>query len=788
MITRKRLLIAGALLLTMVAGAGALLALHARRLAPGVHEKFAGKRWELPARIYARPLELYPGRRLSLDGLARELTLMEYRRAEALDGPGCFALAEDGVNIYSRPFEFDDDKARAVRLRVTVSGGRVKGLTDVETGSALEMVRLDPALIASIYPTHNEDRVLVRLAEAPPLLIQTLLAVEDRIFYRHRGIAPLSILRAFWENLKQFRAAQGGSTLTQQLVKNFFLTHERTFRRKLDEAIMALILEANYEKDEILEAYLNEVFLGQDGSRAIHGFGLASRFYFGRPLADLRPREIALLVGMLKGPSYYDPRRYPERAAERRNQVLGIMAGLKLITEETAAEAEGRDLGVIPPGHSGDTPFPAFLELVRWRLLESYAEEDLRTEGLRIFTTLDPQAQFALEAALTEGLADLEKQKGMPENSLEGGGVMLSTGGSEVVALVGGRDPRFAGFNRALSARRPIGSLIKPAIYLTALSMPDKYHLITPLDDGMTRIDDPEKGGDWIPRNYDRRYHGIVPLYQALVHSYNSATVRLGMALGLDRVGETLSGMGFERETPLYPSSLLGAIEMTPFEVARMYQALASGGFQSPARAVLSVYRPDGASLSRYPVSVRQNLDPSAIFLVNKVLQAVVTEGTARSLPGLLSRNLSPAGKTGTTNDLKDSWFAGFTADRLAVVWVGRDDNTPAGLTGASGALRIWAAAMDAAADAPLSPPQPENIAWAAVDPILGLRTEGDCPGAIAIPFISGSEPKGFISCKPEPVPDDAPPEDAGAGDAGAPPTPDSKTRSPFLQWLEDNL
>lgn len=749
--TRKRvwLTVIGVFLLLLVAG-GVLMTAHVRHLSAVVHEKLASRPWELPARIYARPLELYPGRSITPDGLARELALMRYREVAEVDGPGAVARMGDRFTIQRRPFTFEDGPAPSRTVRVSISDNRVDRLTDVATGAPLDGIRLDPAPIASIYPTHREDRVIVHLDSVSPLLIQTLIAVEDRDFYRHHGIAPLSILRAALANLKALRTVQGGSTLTQQLVKNFFLTQERTFRRKIDEAIMALILEVKLTKDQILEAYINEVYLGQDGDRAIHGFGLAAQFYFSRPLADLRPREVALLVGMLKGPSWYDPRRHPLRATDRRNTVLTVMESLRLIQPSAAEAARSSGLGVVDRP-AGATPFPAYLDLVRRQLAKEYRESDLRSDGLRIFTPFDPQVQFAAEAAAEEQLAAIEADRDLPPGELEVGVAITATGGNEVLALLGGRDPRYPGFNRAVDARRPIGSLIKPPVYLTALSRPDRYTLITPIADTITRIPQAHDDAAWIPRNYDRRYHGIVPLYEALVHSYNVATVRLGMDLGLDAVRETLTAAGLHREIPVYPAVLLGAVELSPLEVAEIYGTFAAAGFHSPIRSILAVQTPDGTPLQRYPVTVRQTLDPGAVFLVNTALQAVVTEGTARRLPALLNRSLTPAGKTGTTNDLKDSWFAGFTGDRLAAVWVGRDDNTSCGLTGASGAMRVWAGIFNHApgAGASFTPPQPETITWVVVDPATGLRTDPGCDGAMSVPFIDGSAPEIHIPCLP---------------------------------------
>lgn len=772
---RKRpILVAVVLVLAIGTGYfGYRFSVHLFGLNQQVKQRFSGRLWELPARIYARPLELYLGMPLDPERLVQELALMAYRPVLRLNGPGSYVRSQNRFQLITRAFEFEDQPEPSRRIQVRLNAGEVAAIRDMAGGQPMDLVRLDPAVIGSFYPTHKEDRILVRMADVSPLLLQTIMAVEDRAFYRHHGIALKGIARAIWTNLRNQQAMQGGSTLTQQLAKNFFLTHERSLRRKLNEVCIALLLEWHYDKDTIFEAYLNEVYLGQDGDRAIHGFGLASSFYFGRPLETLRPHEIALLVGMLKGPSYYDPRRHPQRAAARRNLVLTVMEQQKLIRPGEAQKARQADLGVIENTGGSGTRFPAYLELVKRQLLRDYREADLHTEGLRVFTSFDPQVQFTAEAAARSQLERIETRRELPEGKLETGMVVCSTSGNEVLALVGGRDPRYQGFNRALDARRPIGSLIKPAIYLTALQQPEQYTLISQLDDSYLSV---KASKQWVPRNYDRQYHGQVPLYQALAHSYNVATVRLGLALGLDAVGKTLKKLGYTRRFKPYPSSLLGTTEMSCLEVAQCYQTLAAGGFYSPVKAIRSVYTPEGTPLQRYPLQVRQNFDTGAVYLLNKALQTVVAEGTARRLSYILPPDLGVAGKTGTTDGLKDSWFAGFTGDRLAVVWVGRDDNRSTGLTGASGALQVWGRMMSEIAHKPLVLPKPEAIRWVVVNPRTGLKTETHCPEAMSVPFIAGSAPQGFVSCRPrEPVPP-------------APDRPEEAEKKGFFRWLKEAL
>ena len=707
--------------------------------------KFAGKKWDLPARIYARPLEMYPGMKIDPNSLEQELVLMQYRHVERIDGEGSFSRSGNTFTIFSRDFDFGDDHIPFQKIRVEVQNEKISTLKDLETGDPLTLVRLDPAHIGSFYPTHNQDRLWVKIEEVSPLLIQTILTVEDRDFYQHHGVKPLAIIRALMVNFREWRTVQGGSTLTQQLIKNLFLSREQSYKRKFDEAIMALSLELSYEKEQIIEAYLNEVYLGQDGNRSIHGFGMAGRFYFDRSVHDLRPKEIALLVGMLKGPSYYDPRRFPERSIKRRNLVLKMMADQKLIRQDEAKNSMKSPLGVTKHPVSGNSRFPAFLDLVKRSLLEEYSEEDLRSEGLRIFTSFDPQVQFKAEKSVPAQLDSIERRHGLPSGELEVSAVVTSTGPNEVLALIGGRKPGMEGFNRALDARRSIGSLVKPAIYLTALEFSEQYTLITLLDDSEIRVKIPNND-DWSPQNFDRKYHGRVPLYKALANSYNAATVRLGMKVGLENVFENIHKLGVNRKFDPFPSALLGTMPMSVLEVAHMYQTLASGGFYSPLRAINAVYTPDGISLQRFPLTVDQNIDSGAVYLLNKALQASVVEGTAASLNKILP-GIGAAGKTGTTNDLRDSWFAGFTGKHLAVVWVGRDDNRPCALTGSSGALQIWAHIISGLSTEPLNLRQPDNVKWFVVNPETGLRTDEYCPGAISIPFIIGSQPQKMQPC-----------------------------------------
>ncbi|HYI87283.1 MAG TPA: transglycosylase domain-containing protein, partial [Burkholderiales bacterium] len=516
--------------------------------------------------------------------------------------------------------------------------------------------------------------------------------------------------------------------------------------RKATELVMAVLLEIHYDKDEILETYLNEIYFGQDRDRAIHGVGLAAQFYFGKDVQYLNVAESALLVGMIRGPGHYDPYKHAARTLERRNLVLREARDQGHLTLEQYASARAAPLGVSRKSGMGTSPYPAFLKLVHRQLRRDYDEKDLRSEGLRIFTTLDPRAQGAAEGALTKRLTQFDKEKRFGQPGLEGAVVITDPQSGEVQAMVGGRDVRYAGYNRALDAGRPVGSLLKPAIYLTALSEPSRYTLLTPIDDGPF-LWKSRGAPDWEPLNYDKKFHGMVPLRLALAHSYNAAAARLGTELGVERVLANVRKLGVEREVRPFASAMLGAVDMSPFEVAQMYQTIASGGFRSPLRSIREVTTQDGKPLQRYPLAVEQAFPPEPIFLLAAAMQGVVREGTGQGLKSYLPPEITIAGKTGTTDEQRDAWFAGFSGDRLAVVWVGYDDNRAARLSGSAAALPIWGDLMSALSPEPLALARPPTVEMVSIDPQSGLRGGMSCPGAVELPFMQGSAPKDRAPC-----------------------------------------
>jgi len=722
-----------------------------------VRELFEGKRWALPARVYASPVELYEGLSMDAGRLEAILGELKYRSDPDLSTAGSYVRLGGEITLNTREFKFWDKAEPARHVRVVFSGGAIETIEDTEKGKEVSLLRLEPVQIGSFYPALKEDRVLIKLAQVPKPLKNALIAVEDRDFYDHFGISPKGIIRALWADLRAGGFVQGGSTLTQQLVKNFYLNSERTLVRKLNEVIMAVILEARYSKDEILEAYMNEIYLGQDGARAVHGFGLASQYYFSRSLDELELQHSALLVALVRGPSFYDPNKTPDKAKMRRDMVLDEMADLGYITVAQAEQAKRQPLDVVKDAHQAISRYPAFLDLVRRQLQQEYRNEDLTSEGLKIFTTLDVEAQESLETAVDATLKKLDKQT-KSDGQLETAAIVTRRATGEITAYAGSREAKAAGFNRPMDSVRQIGSLYKPVVYLTALANPQKYTVVTPLQDTAIRVPNPGSG-TWTPKNYDNREHGTVPLHKALAHSYNLATVRVGMGVGVAHTVKTLRNLGVERPMPVFPSTLLGVGELSPMEVAQMYQTLANDGFVTPPHAIRSVLSQDGKPLQRYGLKVKQSIDPAAVYLLNTVLQEVAREGTAKPVYSYLPREFNVAGKTGTTNDMRDSWFAGFTGDYLGVVWVGRDDNQPAKLTGAQGALQVWGAAMRKISREPLKLDPPEDVQSVWIDRANGLRASEACASASRYPFIEGSAPKQFSACT-----DSAGPE-AGAGE-----------------------
>lgn len=707
-----------------------------------------GVLWELPSRVYARPLELFLDKPLQLKDLITELDYLDYRQEVKLNEPGTYHVDGNHVLIYKKSFGFWDGQSPEMLLRVTLSHGKISGLLDMTALEDVPVIRLEPLLVGSIYPKHGQDRVLIDLETTPSILVDTILAAEDRRFYQHPGVDPKGFIRAAYLALKNQRVSQGASTITQQFVKNHYLTRERSISRKVKEAIMAVIIESKHTKAQILEGYLNEIFLGQDGDRAIHGFGLASAFYFGKPLADLGVHQIASLVALVREPSRANPYKHPDFAMRRRALMLDVMVDQGLISAQDAALAKSLPLDLLPAAERNKKErYHSFLQAVYKQLDEDYDKESL-SSGLNIFTTLDPIIQDEAERSIAAALPVLEKRHRLKNNFLQAASVIVNASTAEVVAIVGDRDATRKGFNRAIQARRQPGSLLKPVVYLAALEYPQKYTLATLLDDSPLVYK--TRGETWSPKNYAKTNKGKVLLIDALVHSYNIPTARIGLDIGIHDVVGRLQDLGARGGLPEFPSIVLGSVGMSPYEVAQIYESLANGGYRMPLRVINSVTDTHDRPVNRYPMESIKVISDGPHYLIVKAMQAVVKRGTARRLAEKIPASLQIAGKTGTTDDYRDSWFAGFSGDYLNVVWVGNDNNQRTGLSGSNGAMRVW---MDIMKDLPLKPlrvRQPNSVFEFPIDKENGLLMGNSCQDlhqTINLPFLGGSEPADYSHC-----------------------------------------
>ena len=699
-----------------------------------VTNKLEGVLWTVPAKVYSRSLDLAEGLSINKSNLLRELKMLSYSEKKNPTKPGEYFYNKNKLNIFLRGYEDQNSGLFEIFIR----DGRVEEITN-QLGLSVDLVKLEPIAIGGMYPSHMEDRILVSWPQVPSILIDTILSVEDQTFFNHNGISLRSISRAFFTNVKAGDIEQGGSTITQQLAKNLFFSPEQTIKRKVMEAIAALLIEFHYSKEEILLAYINDVFLAQSGKRAVHGFGMGAQHFFGTSLMNLETDQIALLVGMLKGPSLYNPRRNPNNATNRRNLVLRILHRGGHISLSSLEEMKTRPLRVIKPSFRSETRYPAFHDLVRLELRENYQDSELRTQGLRIQTNLDPVLQESLESSIKKTKLELVNKYGNKLNELEGAAIAVDIISGEIKAVVGSSNPSEFGFNRSINAIRPIGSLVKPFIYLTALNKYDKYTLTTILDDSKLSF---ESGGEiWEPNNFDKKYHGKIPLHVALWQSYNIASARLGMELGYDSVQETFSKLGITKTIERYPSLFIGSFEMSPFDAIQSYQVIAADGFYSPLRSIRDIQDLKGEIDLSYPYKIEQRIRPEPLHLLKFAMKQTFISGTARGYPRKKIESWQAGGKTGTSDDQRDSWFVGFAGDILVLVWLGFDDNRPTPLTGRSGALEVWKNFIDDIQPTAVPGNNFSRIKYVWVDKKDGLLSGEKCKNSLLVPFINGTEP-----------------------------------------------
>jgi penicillin-binding protein 1B len=702
-----------------------------------INSRFEGDTWALPSRVFARAQELYPGLVLTREQLAYELELSSFLQVQSEPLPGQYRQLGASLELHARAFDFGDQLQPARLIQVFFRDGQVSALIDSVNSSNLSLFRLPPVILGSYYPDNDEDRLLLSENEVPERLINALIAVEDRAFLEHYGLSLPAILRAIKVNLEAGKALQGGSTLTQQLAKNLFLTPEKSFLRKFNEAFMALILEVRFSKQTIITAYVNEVFLLQQKRISIHGFAQASRILFRRSVDSLEPQQLALLVGMVKGPSRYNPFSAPERALTRRNLVLKIMFEQGLLSAAEFTAAQNAPLGIVE--HLPDVnPFPAYLDLVKRQLQSSYSSSELARRGLRVFTAFDPLLQRNLEIGLARGLQRFDQ----PE--LQAAVVIADYLNGDIQALVGDRVTDFPGFNRALMAQRPIGSLIKPLLLYSLLE--DGLTLASKVSD--TPISIQQSNGEiWQPGNYDRELHGDMSLYKAFIHSYNLPFVRLGVEGGLESLAQNLARINLLKHDVVYPSMLLGTTAMSAYEVTQMFQVIAGNGYFTPLTTIRSVADQDNHTLDRTPLESHKLFDQASMIQVQRAMIGVSESGTARYLAERFDGRVLAA-KTGTTNDLRDSWFAGFSDRLLAVVWMGRDDNGPINLTGSSGALRVWSDIMELQQIEAFKISRDDSLSWRYINPDSGRIAQQACANSVLLPFPRDRIPAAGSRCQ----------------------------------------
>ncbi|WP_100752489.1 penicillin-binding protein 1B [Vibrio salilacus] len=694
-----------------------------------VKQRFEGQLFDLPTVVYARILNLAPGDSISIQEVRNELDVLNYRKVRQPHYPGEYSSSATKIELIRRPFEFSDGPEPDRRVMLHFSSSGIERIQSLEQRGELGYLRIEPKMLGMLEKNQGEQRLFLRRDQFPEMIVDALLVTEDRHFYQHDGVSPLAIARAMVANIKAGRTVQGGSTLTQQLAKNLFLSSDRTLWRKIREAYIALILDYRYSKDRILEAYLNEVYLGQSQGQAIHGFGLAARFYFGQPIQELRIDQLALLVGMVKGPSYYNPVRFPERAKQRRDLVLRLMMQHDILTARDYDMAASRPLDIQDNPRTASRQ-PAYFQQVSIELKQKVGDVFQADSGLRVFTSLDPVSQQQLERALANKIPQLASVAG---KALEGAAVAVDRHSGEIRAMVGGKRTGYDGFNRALNARRQIGSLAKPAVYLTALQQPEKYNLATTLHDKPISLKG-SKGDVWSPRNYDRKFRGDVPLYLALAKSLNVPTVELGMQVGIANVVKTLERLGVdENEISPVPSMFLGSFTLTPFQVAQMYQTLTNSGQRAELSALRSVIDLDGNILYQSLPRATQTVDQQAAWLTTYAMKRGVMEGTGRYLNNQFAW-AALAGKTGTSNDTRDSWFVGVDGREVTTIWLGRDDNKSTKLTGSSGALRVYAEYLKHRIPEKLSLPWPQGISTLGFAPTTQGSLSLKCGSEFTLP------------------------------------------------------
>ncbi len=714
-----------------------------------VTDKFEGKKWALPSKIYSDSLTLYPGIDINSIDLSGRLKRLNYHRASAEPKQGEYRQEGNIIDIYLHNFIYPNKPFTGFPVRVYLKNTQIEKMENYLTKEELFSSEIEPELITAIFEGGWQERNLVKLSAVPKHLTDAIVTIEDIRFYEHFGIDPRSIARAIMANIKNVGVSQGGSTITQQLVKNMFLSHKRTFWRKINEAVMAVILDARYSKEEILEAYINEIYLGQRGSVGIFGFGEASHFYFSKEVSQLTLAESALLAGLIRSPNSYSPYVNINKSRTRRNLVLSKMMEKEKIANDEYKTALAEQI-IMREYQIKDNDAPYFVDYVRKQLQENYPESVLTSEGLQIFTTLDPNLQRTGERALKNGLAELERKypslkRKEQDESLQGAILVIQPQTGYIKAMLGGRDYKITQFNRIAQAKRQPGSVFKPVVYLTALMpMPDGKPKFTPssiIDDSPITINFDNK--DWSPQNYDKKYYGNITLRTALEKSLNVSTVKIAQEAGVDNIISTAKALGIASPLQNIPSIALGTIELTPLEIGVAYSTIANSGIRPVPISIKDVIDKDGNVIEKKGLEMEQVVSPQATFVLTHLLKGVIDNGTAMAVRQA-GFNKIAAGKTGTTSDYKDAWFVGYTPELLCLVWVGFDQSDVLNLSGSQAALPIWTDFMKNALKEKESSDflPPQGIIFKKVDRKSGLLANSSCPDSVEEAFIEGTEPK----------------------------------------------
>jgi penicillin-binding protein 1B len=701
-----------------------------------------------PSRLYAQVPEIHIGDEIEPADLATRLEALSYRPSEEEPLPsGRYRAGEDTLAVHLRRHLTPSGEVPDELLLVLFRKGKIAEIR--EGGRPVERVGLEAPVLATFYGEDVREKWPVQVKALPDYAGRAVLAAEDDSFYWHAGFSVSGMLRALIVDLRKGQVKQGGSTLTQQLVKNVFLTQDRKVFRKVREAFITLAVEAQHSKQSILQAYLNGIYLGGSSGVQYYGIGTAARAYFGKDATELTLPEAAVIAGMIKSPAFYSPVTHPDRARQRRDEVLRRMGELNWIDAATLQRALAAPVETAPM-RLGDRPAPHFATAMMNEARERYGLRRLGNRGYQLFSTLSLWDQALAHQAVTDTLRNLDRQGRRSDDPLEAALISVDPRTGAILAYVGGRDFSTSEFDRVSQARRQAGSCFKPIVFVAALES-GKFSPATILKDEPLTL---RAGGNlWTPKNADGEFHGDITARAALEGSRNVPLIRLGMAVGLDKVAATAHRLGIDADLDPVPALALGASAVTPREVAVVYSTLASGGLRPQLHGLAGVLAPDGKPVpENKPKPPERVLDPKVAYITTTVLEGVVERGTARGvrrygIPGPL------AGKTGTTNEARDSWFAGYRPDRVTVVWVGRDNPGSTTLSGARAALPIWGRYMEGALEGAEREkfPEPPGLEHAVICRDSGLLARPICPSRIDEVFLPGQKPTQVCNLNHEP-------------------------------------